>query len=117
MMTAEGTPVPDHPSLGADMRTNRTASAAHIRWRDRVLARAQQAGQTTCPLCGVELAWGEYGLPNSVEADHIIPVRWGGRNELSNGQAVCRTCNRSKGGREGPLMPVSRQTRANLVEW
>lgn len=99
------------------MSSDRTSSAAHIRWRDRVLARARAAGQTECPLCGVALSWGESGLPTSVEADHIIPWSRGGLNDLDNGQAICRTCNRSKGDRDTPHMRYERQTVSHLLQW
>lgn len=99
------------------MPTNRTASAAHIRWRNRVLARDKSRGVTHCPLCGIELSWGKPGLPTSVEADHIVPVRLGGQNTLDNGQAICRTCNRSKGDRLGPKVSVENQTISNVISW
>ena len=35
----------------------------------------------------------------SAEVDHIIPLKWGGKNELSNLRALCRYHNRSKGDR------------------
>lgn len=36
-----------------------------------------------------------------LEVDHIIPVCAGGKSDISNLQALCRTCNRKKGGRIG----------------
>ncbi len=36
-------------------------------------------------------------LPRNWEADHRIPHSKGGHTHVSNGQAVCRQCNRSKG--------------------
>lgn len=43
-----------------------------------------------CAMCGAELRpdW---------EADHYVPYALGGKTDLANGQALCRTCNRRKG--------------------
>lgn len=45
-----------------------------------------------CQKCGDELG-------RTWEADHIIPYSKGGKTELSNGQALCRPCNRQKSNR------------------
>lgn len=37
------------------------------------------------------------GASESLQVDHIIPVCRGGRSDLSNLQALCRTCNARKG--------------------
>ncbi len=34
-----------------------------------------------------------------MEADHVTPWHDGGKTELSNGQMLCKSCNRSKGGK------------------
>lgn len=53
-----------------------------------------------CVKCGVEITL------ESFEADHIIPWSKGGKTTLSNGQALCQSCNRSK----HSLMTVPYQT-------
>ena len=41
-----------------------------------------------CLICGV----------NNVETlDHVLPIAWGGTNELANLQPVCHACNTRKG--------------------
>jgi 5-methylcytosine-specific restriction endonuclease McrA len=40
-----------------------------------------------CQDCGKDISLGEF------HADHIIPFSLGGKTELSNGQALCSTCN------------------------
>uniref|UniRef100_A0AB39CF30 HNH endonuclease n=1 Tax=Cutibacterium phage vB_CacS-HV1 TaxID=3236917 RepID=A0AB39CF30_9CAUD len=97
--------------------TNRTASSAHRRWRQRLITQARQQGQTTCPLCGATITWNTYQLPTSPEADHITPVSRGGLNTLDNGQIICRTCNRSKGNRTQPNIKLQQQTTKTLVSW
>ena len=51
----------------------------------------QQEG--ICPACGEHFEIGQ------MEADHIKPWHKGGKTELSNGQMLCKECNRQKGGR------------------
>ena len=46
-----------------------------------------------CPECGKHYEIEE------MEADHIIPWSNGGKTEISNGQMLCKSCNRSKGGK------------------
>lgn len=48
-----------------------------------------------CEGCGCELSPFS-GMPNSFEADHIIPWSKGGETTLENSQALCRDCNREK---------------------
>ena len=43
-----------------------------------------------CQDCGKDISLGEF------HADHIIPFSLGGKTELSNGQALCSTCNLKK---------------------
>jgi 5-methylcytosine-specific restriction endonuclease McrA len=49
------------------------------------------------PGCGVELDYERGKQPNSAEPDHILPVHYGGRNEIENGRVICRRCNQSRG--------------------
>jgi len=51
-----------------------------------------------CEDCGIDTVPFK-GQPNSFEADHIVPFSKGGFTSIDNGQCLCRTCNRSKGGK------------------
>ncbi|GFP41575.1 MAG: hypothetical protein DDT18_01647 [Actinobacteria bacterium] len=44
-----------------------------------------------CRACGRDVTDG-----TKLEVDHIIPIDWGGKTELSNLQALCRECNAGK---------------------
>ena len=76
---------------------SRTGTAKHRHWRRRVLAAAQDAGVTNCPMCGVRLDYSRGLRPNSAEPDHIIPYSMGGDLSLDNGRVLCRTCNIRRG--------------------
>lgn len=72
------------------------------KFRAAVIAAARDAGQQTCPNCGVWLRWDSANFPDSAEADHIIALADGGKHDpRSNGQVICRQCNQSKGGGVG----------------
>ncbi|MBO4401926.1 MAG: HNH endonuclease [Selenomonadaceae bacterium] len=47
-------------------------------------------GWYTCAKCGKKLRKAE------VDVDHIIPQKYGGKDELYNLQCLCKHCNRSK---------------------
>ncbi|WP_200809848.1 HNH endonuclease [Demequina sp. NBRC 110054] len=61
---------------------------------DRILERA--SGRCEGSLL---LAWGRCSS-RAVEADHVFPHSKGGPTVISNGQALCMRCNRSKGNRD-----------------
>jgi len=93
--------------------TSRTGTAKYLRNRKRVLAKAQADGLTHCPgysqgeqrhPCGRELNYDEPRLPESAEADHIMPVRFGGTDDIENLTPLCRACNIAKG--DGSKTPV-----------
>ena len=46
-----------------------------------------------CEECGIKLEDGFW------EPDHIHPYHAGGNTDVANGRAICRHCNRVKGGR------------------
>lgn len=81
------------------MTTSRTGTASHKRWRKLVLQAGQDAGVTHCPMpsCGVLLNYDQGKQPNSAEPDHILPVYYGGMNDIDNGRVICRNCNQSRG--------------------
>ena len=49
-----------------------------------------------CCLCKKDLS-GMLTLNNEPEYDHIIPLKQGGANDVTNIQLLCKECNRSKG--------------------
>jgi 5-methylcytosine-specific restriction endonuclease McrA len=63
-------------------------------WNKLRLQVLQRDGYT-CGYCGRE----------ATEADHIISKKSGGKDELNNLIAACRTCNASKGARAQIRMP------------
>ena len=95
------------------MATSRTGTTEWLRARATCIRHARRSGQSTCPLCGIELAWDTHNLPTSPEVDHIIPVAAGGTDEQSNLRVICMTCNRTRGKTlPTPILPV--RTR---LEW
>lgn len=56
-------------------------------------------GDMKCTYCDIILTE-EYGNPNSLEYDHEKAYKHGGTNDISNINASCRTCNRSKGSKD-----------------
>lgn len=89
------------------MTTSRTGTAVYLRNRKRALHKAQADGITHCPgyvdtrgiahPCGVELDYDVSGLPNSAEADHVVPHKFGGTDDVENLTVLCRKCNVEKG--------------------
>lgn len=87
------------------MASSRTGLTPHLRFRRAVLGRDRRAGITHCPDCGVELDYDISRQPNSAEPDHIVPAAkaealgWtiAQLNAPSNGRAICRRCNQSRG--------------------
>jgi 5-methylcytosine-specific restriction endonuclease McrA len=67
---------------------NRKAISGTIRYE--VLKRANYR----CELCGMNAE------DKALEVDHIIPKSLGGKDDLTNYQALCYTCNASKGNRD-----------------
>ena len=61
------------------------STTAWRKLRKRVLMRDAGA----CQICGLE----------ATHVDHVIPRRLGGDDSMDNLQALCRSCNLSKGGR------------------
>ena len=67
---------------------NRKAISGTIRYE--VLKRANYR----CELCGINAE------DKALEVDHIIPKSLGGKDDLTNYQSLCYTCNASKGNRD-----------------
>ena len=69
-------------------RRNRKVISGTV--RHEVLKRAM----TRCELCGISME------KKSLEVDHIVPKSLGGADDITNYQALCYTCNASKGNRD-----------------
>lgn len=89
------------------MASSRTGLTPHLTFRRKVLKRDRAAGVTHCPICTVRLEWDISRLPNSAEPDHIIAKANGGTDKPSNGRAICRRCNQSKGAKQGHTRGLS----------
>lgn len=63
----------------------------------------KNSGQTVCENCGTDTVpakkskKGETPPGNETQVDHIYPKSKGGDGDPSNGQVLCRDCNRAKG--------------------
>lgn len=69
---------------------SRTSTSEHKTWRRAVLQRDGHQCQLREPGCtGV-----------ATQADHKIPVAWGGNETLDNGQGACESCHQRKTKRE-----------------
>jgi hypothetical protein len=62
-----------------------------------------QYGRPTCENCGIDVIPPKKNMDgvtpprNEWQTDHIIPRVNGGNGDATNGQLLCRTCNRAKG--------------------
>lgn len=102
------------------MPTSRTGTTQGKRFRQETLRAAINAGQTHCPDCQVQLAWGTSKQPDSPEADHITPHSRGGTDRPDNGRVICRHCNQSRGNRSIRKRPESAHrtaTNTTLINW
>lgn len=75
-----------------------TISRQHRTFRERraTLVRKWHREGRTCWLCGGVLNYTTPGLPNSVEADHVLAIAAGG-HVLGPLEPACRRCNQSRG--------------------
>jgi len=80
--------------------------------RARVIRQAQADGLTHCPgfedvngnlvACGKSLDYVNGLRPNSAEADHVLPVRFGGTDSIENLRVLCRSCNLKRNRKVAP---------------
>jgi len=75
---------------------NRKAMPGTVRYE--VLKRSNYR----CELCGINAE------DKALEVDHIVPKSLGGKDDLTNYQALCFTCNASKGNRDDLNLRVAR---------
>jgi hypothetical protein len=88
--------------------------AAHRRWRLAVLARAGYR----CQLCGDPAPVRATGPWPAGEADHIVPLAEGGAPlDPANGRALCRPCNRRRGGYTAQARQAAALGRATPSRW
>jgi 5-methylcytosine-specific restriction endonuclease McrA len=98
------------------MATSRTGTGRYKRNSAAIKKKAQAAGLFQCPgfrrtdgsfhRCGVDLDYLRPKQPNSAEVDHVEPVRYGGKDNLSNLRVICRACNNARN-RKQPTKPVA----------
>lgn len=75
-------------AVGANRKAERVGSKGIL--TDRDLFDAYRAAEGRCPYCEIELD------PMSCSFDHVLPFDRGGRNDRSNLQACCLSCQRRK---------------------
>lgn len=64
----------------------RTSTAEHKAWRRAVLDRDHWRCQLKYPGCEGK----------ATQADHVVPVAFGGQTTMENSQAVCVPCHKAK---------------------
>jgi 5-methylcytosine-specific restriction endonuclease McrA len=76
-----------HECYWLSMRSVRfpTARLGNFTWTQKRKIRERDGG--VCQRCG---------STEDPEVDHIVPCHLGGKNNLANGQVLCRTCHRQK---------------------
>ncbi|MGO2807243.1 MAG: HNH endonuclease [Glutamicibacter arilaitensis] len=98
------------------MASNRTGSNQWRFVRNYHLKHARANGQTTCPMCGNTLDWGNQEYPNRPEVDHITPVALGGTDAASNLRVICAGCNRRMGAKLGRNIQLGRAATINPAQ-
>ncbi|MGC5076144.1 HNH endonuclease [Agrococcus sp. DT81.2] len=81
------------PMLGRGPNSSRRDPWPGFKFAPRSTVLERAGGQCEAP---VLLMWGRCGDP-ATEVDHVVPWSRGGPTVASNGQALCRSHNRSKG--------------------
>lgn len=88
-----------------------------MRVRREALREGQYRGITHCPDCQVELDYSKGRQPNSAEPDHIMPVAYGGTDDLDNLRICCRQCNQRRGSKPLGETPRQEAVITTLVAW
>ena len=85
---------------------------------DDLIGQLWERQEGVCPLCDNIIQESRRNDVHYTEIDHIHPVSLGGRTVDSNAQLVHSLCNRSKGNRPPPPLPVqSPQTELTPFSW
>lgn len=79
------------------MATSRTGTGTWKRLRAAAIKQHIREGIGACRKCGVMLDYDTPQLPNSAEADHIVPYSQAGQDVIGNIEIICRLCNQRKG--------------------
>ena len=99
------------PMLGRGPNSSRRDSWRVFKYAPRAAVMERAAGRCEAP---VLLAWGRCDA-RATEVDHVMPWSRGGPTVVSNGQALCRSHNRSKAAMVPPwwyVMGLERRRRA-----
>ncbi len=80
---------PERPSYLDDKRENSYRRGYGRPWRNLRIQKLKLN-----PIC--EMCYRAGHIKQTEEVDHIVPIRFGGRNELENLQSLCIVCHRRK---------------------
>jgi 5-methylcytosine-specific restriction endonuclease McrA len=67
-----------------------------------------------CQHCGIEVSMKRGG---NASFDHLIPVSWGGKSTLENGQLLCKSCNSSKSNKLDEILLATLPNPDDNIVW